>query len=71
MGNNTVKCTINGLEYSLPEGAMLVDFLKDKNVPENAAVIELNGTVLPRGQYDGIPLSDGDRVEIVQIIGGG
>ena len=71
MGKNTVKCTINGLEYALPEGSMLVDFLNDKNVPRNAAVVELNGEVLPRGQYDGISLSDGDRVEIVQIIGGG
>jgi sulfur carrier protein len=71
MSETKVKCTINGIEYALPQGATLVDFLKNRNIPEVGIVVELNGKVLPKGEHTGIVLSDGDRVEIVQIIGGG
>jgi sulfur carrier protein len=64
-------CTINGVSYTLLKGFSLSDFLKEKNVPEGAVVVEFNGTILPRGNYEGVILSDGDKIEIVQIIGGG
>ena len=67
----TIICLINGKEFSLPEGTTLLDFLKMKSVSAGAVVIERNKQVLPRGQYDGVMLIDGDTVEIIQIIGGG
>ena len=66
-----ITCRINGMDYSFPKGATLEDFLKTKNLPAGAVVIELNKRVLQKGQYDGIVLANGDTLEIIQVIGGG
>ncbi|HDS30225.1 MAG TPA: sulfur carrier protein ThiS [Firmicutes bacterium] len=66
-----ITCRINGEDYILDEGTTLVDFLDSKNIPTGAVVVEMNRKVLPRGQYDGVLLSDNDSLEIVQVIGGG
>ena len=66
-----ITCRINGKDETLPGGTTLRDFLEMKNVPAMAVVIEYNRSVLPRGKYDGITLSDGDTLEIIQVIGGG
>ncbi len=59
------------MDVTLPEGTSLLDFLEKKNTPKGAVVIEYNKEVLPRGEYDGIILSEGDVLEILQVIGGG
>ena len=33
--------------------------------------IECNGEIVPRSQFSGAPLNDGDRLEIVGAVGGG
>jgi len=68
---NEITCRINGKDETLPDGTTLTGFLEMKSVPAKAVVIEYNRSVLPRGEYDGITLSDGDTLEIVQVIGGG
>ncbi len=69
--NDTITCRINGKDEILPHGTTLLGFLETKKVPVKAIVVEYNKSVLPKGQYDGITLNDGDMLEIVQIIGGG
>lgn len=66
-----ITCRINGKDEILPEGTTLVGFLEMKKVPPKAVVVEHNKMVLKRGTYDGIILSDGDVLEIIQVIGGG
>jgi len=33
--------------------------------------VELNGRIVPRSEYAGVVLGDGDAVEIVGFVGGG
>jgi thiamine biosynthesis protein ThiS len=66
-----INCTINGIACELISGFTLSDFLESKNIPAGAVVVERNGTILPKGTYQDIILCDSDRLEIVQIIGGG
>ncbi|HEX9745329.1 MAG TPA: sulfur carrier protein ThiS [bacterium] len=66
-----IRCTVNGESVEIPSGFQLTDFLESRKIPVAAVVIEHNKNVLPKGKYDNIPLSDGDNLEIVQIIGGG
>ena len=68
---DTITCLINGQEQTLSRGTTLLEFLETKDVPIKAIVVELNKEVLPKGQYEGIVLDDGDTLEIIQIIGGG
>jgi len=69
--NHEITCRINGRDEVLPDGTTLLEYLEMKKTPAKAVVIEFNRRVLPRGRYDGITLSDGDSLEIVQVIGGG
>ncbi len=68
---DSIVCRINGQDIALPRGTSLLGFLAMKNVPKDAVVIEHNKSVLPKGKYEGIVLSEGDALEIVQLIGGG
>jgi len=68
---DTITCRINGRDEVLPKGTSLVGFLESKGIPVGAVVVELNKNVLKRGMYEGVTLSDGDMLEIVQVIGGG
>ena len=67
----TIVCTINGKDYTLPIGTTLLGFLEQKDTHPKSVVIEHNKEVLLRSEYEGVVLSDGDTLEIVQIIGGG
>ncbi|MCX6645516.1 MAG: sulfur carrier protein ThiS [bacterium] len=67
----TISLTINGLGTKLPTGTTLLGFLESKKLPIPAIVVEYNKEILPKGQYDGITLADGDNLEIIQVIGGG
>ncbi|OGC04702.1 thiamine biosynthesis protein ThiS [candidate division WOR-1 bacterium RIFOXYA12_FULL_43_27] len=63
-----MRLTINGKEsaYNIEDTAGLLAVLNLH--PENL-VIELNGSIIPRGENPA--LKDGDRVEIVSFVGGG
>ena len=69
--SGTIICNINGRDVVLTAGTTLVDFLNTRNVPLAGIVVEYNREVLPKGNYDGIILKEGDMLEIIQIIGGG
>jgi thiazole synthase len=67
---------VNGVEEGFPvdrggAGFPLADFLRGRGfVPEQVAV-ELNGAIVPRDDYGAALVRDGDRVEILQFMGGG
>jgi len=65
-----MNVTINGETRSLPADtlASLVEHLKMK--PDRVA-IELNREIVPREEWPRTALKDGDRLEIVQFVGGG
>ena len=65
-----MNLTINGELRHLPAETLgaLVQHLGMK--PDRVA-IELNGEIVPREQWPQTPLKDGDRLEIVQFVGGG
>jgi sulfur carrier protein len=66
-----MRLIINGEERQLPQEAALPDFLKDFGLDERKIAVAHNGTVLFREDWATITLRDGDRLEIVRMIGGG
>ncbi|MDE5832783.1 MAG: sulfur carrier protein ThiS [Desulfovibrio sp.] len=46
------------------------DLLSREDLDPKLVVVELNGKILPKEDYDK-PLRDGDAVEIVQFVAGG
>jgi sulfur carrier protein len=66
-----VQLTVNGETRTLSEETSLSDFLSAFGLDARRIAIAHNGTVLYRQDWPSITLRDGDRLEIVRMIGGG
>ena len=66
-----MELVINGERRTVPEGLTALNVLEYLSVPSERVVVEVNLTILKRAQLETTTLKDGDRVEIVQLIGGG
>lgn len=67
----TVNITLNDRPAELPQGATVSSLLDSLGLVERRVAVERNGEIVPRAQYAQIPLSEGDRIEVVQFVGGG
>lgn len=65
-----MQIQINGVARNLSEAVTVSGLLTQLAVRGRVAV-EINGELVPRSLYATHVLADGDRVEIVQAIGGG
>ena len=66
-----IAVTINGKPVQLEGSVSLEQFLDERNVDTKFVAVAYNGNVLQKEDYNGIVLSEGDVVEIVQPVGGG
>lgn len=62
---------VNGEQRDLPGETSLPEFLSLHGLDGRRIAIAYNGTVLYREDWPGVTLRDGDRLEIVRMIGGG
>jgi thiamine biosynthesis protein ThiS len=68
---HSITLTVNGRERTLPGEISLPDLLSELGVDRRMVAVAHNGDVIPRATYDGVVLHDGDRVEVVRMVGGG
>lgn len=66
-----ISLTVNGEALTAPGPVSVTQFLEQRNIPTAAVAVALNGNVLLRSEYAGVILQDGDRLEIVRMVGGG
>ncbi|MCK4890201.1 MAG: sulfur carrier protein ThiS [Candidatus Aminicenantes bacterium] len=67
-----MKIFVNGKEKMISDKiSSLTDFIKIILENEKGKIIELNGKVIKKGEIEGISLRDGDRIELIQFMGGG
>ena len=62
---------VNGEPQTVPEGTTAAQLLERLKVTPERVVVELNLAILKRAQLPGTVLKPGDRIEIVQFVGGG
>jgi thiamine biosynthesis protein ThiS len=65
-----IEVTLNGATITTPSTS-LGAFLDAKGIVRQMIAVEYNGEILSRYDYDATILEHGDRLEIVQIVGGG
>ncbi len=66
-----VEITLNGEPYPIEAPLPLVDLLARLDIDPRRVAIEHNLTILRRHTFPDTVIHDGDRVEIVNFVGGG
>jgi sulfur carrier protein len=68
-----MRLYLNGEELEVPEDVTLSELIKSLNIQvrEVGFAVAVNEEVVPKSKYESHKLSDGDRVEIVHLVGGG
>ena len=68
---NVAKIQLNGDPYEINDGTNLNELLNKLKIQKNKVAIEVNGEIVEKNKYTKLILNKGDKVEIVQFIGGG
>ena len=68
---NVAKIQLNGDLYEINDGTNLSELLNKLKIQKNKVAIEVNGEIVEKNKYPNLILNKGDKVEIVQFIGGG
>ncbi|MGD8430424.1 MAG: sulfur carrier protein ThiS [Ectothiorhodospiraceae bacterium] len=67
----TIDIEVNGERRPLRDGATAADLVEELGLGGRRIAMEVNEDLLPRSRFTEYRLRAGDRVEIVQAIGGG
>jgi sulfur carrier protein len=62
---------VNGEFRELPDNLTVSGLLEELGYGEKRVAVERNGELVPKSLHPETTVNDGDRVEIVQAIGGG
>lgn len=63
--------TLNGEPYELDGPLSIADLLTKLSIDSRRVAVEHNYTIVKRQLFADTQISDGDRVEIVNFVGGG
>jgi thiamine biosynthesis protein ThiS len=67
----TMQIEVNGKPQEILDGTTVRALLEARGINPNVVACELNLTILKRATLAETPLHDGDKLEIIQMIGGG
>jgi len=68
---NSLSLTVNGKPFRLNREMTLPELLDELGVNRRLVAVAHNGEVIPRDRYDAVFVRDGDRIEVVRMVGGG
>jgi thiamine biosynthesis protein ThiS len=66
-----MKVRVNGRDVELAGPTALLDYLAQLGIDPRAVAVEINERILDRSEFVKNVLHEGDRVEIVRMVGGG
>lgn len=66
-----MKLTVNGQECEVREGTTISLYLEGLEVRPERVAVQLNLDIIARDRLSDHFLKEGDRMEIVQMVGGG
>ena len=62
---------INGESRDLAPVGSVRELVALLDLPKDRVAVELNGRIIRRTEWENAALTEGDRMEIVQFVGGG
>ena len=66
-----IEILLNGQARLVEPGLTLERLLASLNLPEGRVAVERNTRVVPRARFALEPVEQGDRFELVTLVGGG
>ena len=66
-----IDLTVNGDSQRVASGMTLGGLLDDLQVNRQQVAVEVNAEIVPRELHATHQLAEGDRIEIVTLVGGG
>ncbi|EMI46052.1 MULTISPECIES: sulfur carrier protein ThiS [Pirellulaceae] len=66
-----IRITVNGKPTEVDRPMSIDELIKSVEVPKNYLAVEVNEDVVPREQHGEYVVNEGDRVEVVTLVGGG
>ena len=66
-----MQITVNGEARRIDEGLTLAGLLEELRLAHSYVAVEVNLELIPRADHAECRLADGDRLEIVTLVGGG
>ena len=67
----SLHITLNGERFELDRPVIVIDLLTQLDIDPRRVAVEHNLAILKRQRFPEVLVSDGDRVEIVNFVGGG
>ena len=66
-----MQLTVNGKPREVDGPQTLRQFLEAHNVKPEMVAVEYNGDIIRRERYAEVNLQEGDKLEIIHMVGGG
>jgi len=66
-----MQVTVNGESREMPDGASVADLVAQFDLTPERVAVEVNERLVRRATYRETALREGDREEIVTLVGGG
>jgi sulfur carrier protein len=67
----SMRILLNGQDHQLPGKVSLAEFVERLGLDVRKVAVERNLEIVPRSAYAATTLNDGDRLELVNFVGGG
>ena len=71
LGDRTLNILFNGESREVNDGRTVGDLLDELDLSPRHVAVEVNLEVVPRQRHYQHVLRDGDRIEVVTLVGGG
>ena len=66
-----MRIAVNGEEHEVPEGLSVGELVRRLGLADAPVAVERNQRVVPRAEREATVLREGDRLEVVTLVGGG
>ena len=66
-----MKVIVNGDSTDIRDGSTVAELLDSLQIGRERVAVEIGMEIVPKAHYDTHPILEGDKIEIVQFVGGG
>lgn len=66
-----MKLLVNGVEREVEAAATVAVLVSELELTPKRVAVERNGRLVPRAEHERTALAEGDRIEVVTLVGGG